>query len=263
MTKASEPKASDSATKTGALINLELNLDQIQTFLSRLNPGQLAKAITKINKMVAKEAKSAPAVNMVNMKKILGGLHATLALVEDYQAFRAPALRMMSVMLVSFLEAYLEDGLVEIALKNPKLIKTPVIEPNRLLEIDSIDQLRNEIRLNWAQGSLRPGGPVTWEKRLRDLGAPELQRTTLNKIQHLWDTRNLIVHSRSIATNAYAKTYKTLGFAAGHEVRVTHHLLGEWLDGLKEFLAWTEPFFLKYGSKPATPDVSPSTSCSC
>ena len=47
---------------------------------------------------------------------------------------------MMSVMLVSFLEAYLEDGLVEIASKNPKVIKTPVIEPSRLLEIESIDE---------------------------------------------------------------------------------------------------------------------------
>jgi hypothetical protein len=144
---------------------------------------------------------------------------------------------MMSVMLVSFLEAYLEDGLVEIASKNPKVIKTPVIEPNRLLEIESIDQLRTEIRLNWAQGSLRPGGPVTWGKQLRALGAPELKQTTLNNMQHLWDTRNLIIHSRSIASNAYAKTYKTLGFAAGNEVTVTHRLFQEWLGGSKEFIA--------------------------
>jgi hypothetical protein len=76
-------------------------------------------------------------------------------------------------------------------------------------------------------------------------------------MQHLWDTRNLIIHSRSIASNAYAKTYKTLGFAAGNEVTVTHRLFQEWLGGSKEFIAWTEAFFLKYGGSkpPTTPDV--------
>ena len=185
MNKTIEPKASDSAIKTSALKNFESNLDQINIFLRRLDPNQIKKAILKAQKMVAKEAKSAPALNV---KKITRGVDALLGLVQEYHAFRTPALRMMSVMLVSFLEAYLEDGLVEIASKNPKVIKTPVIEPNRLLEIDSIDQLRTEIRLNWAQGSLRPGGPVTWRKRLRALGAPELKQTTLNKMQHLWDT---------------------------------------------------------------------------
>jgi hypothetical protein len=254
MTKAPKTKASDSAIKTSALINFESNLDQITIFLRRIDPGQIVKAAAKMHAIVTKEAQSAAPV--VDWKKITRGLDALSALVQDYEAFRTPALRMMSVMLVSFLEAYLEDGLVEIASKNPKVIKTPVIEPNRLMEVESIDQLRTEIRLNWAQGSLRPGGPVKWRKQLRALGAPELKQTTLNKMQHLWDTRNLIIHSRSIASNAYAKTYKTLGFAAGQAVNVTHPLFQEWLVDSKEFIAWTEAFFLKYGSsKLATPDV--------
>jgi hypothetical protein len=211
MSKASKTKASDSALKTSALINFESNLDQINIFLRRLDPSQIAKAAAKMQAIVAKEAQSAP---VVNLKKITRGLDALLALVQDYEAFRTPALRMMSVMLVSFLEAYLEDGLVEIASKNPKVIKTPEIEPNRLMEVESIDQLRIEIRLNWAQGSLRPGGPVKWRKQLRALGAPELKQTTLNKMQHLWDTRNLIIHSRSIASNAYAKTYQDFRFCS-------------------------------------------------
>jgi hypothetical protein len=252
---APKSKASDSAIKTSALINFESNLDQISIFFDRLKPVQLAKAIARSSKMIAKELKSAPAVDVKKIKKITRELDAVLARVEDDKAFRIPALRMMSVMLVSFLEAYLEDGLVEIALKNPKVIKTPEIEPNRLLEIDSIDQLRTEIRLNWAQGLLRPGGPVTWAKRLRTLGAPELQQTTLSKIQHLWDTRNLITHSRSIANNAYARKYKTSGYTEGDEVKVTLVHFGEWLGDLKEFIAWTEAFFLKYGGKKAPPDV--------
>lgn len=253
MSKASKTKASNSALKTSALINLESNLDQIDIFLRRLDPSEVAKAVTKVQRMVAKETKS---TSGVKFKRIERGLEALLAVHEEHQAFRTPAFRMMSVMLVSFLEAYLEDGLVEIASKNPKVIKTPVIESSRLLEIESIDQLRTEIRLNWAQGSLRPGGPVTWGKRLRALGAPELKQTTLNKMQHLWDTRNLIIHSRSIASNAYAKTYKTLGVAAGQEIKVTSALFQEWLSSLTDFIAWTEAFFLKYGgSKPATPDV--------
>jgi hypothetical protein len=96
---------------------------------------------------------------------------------------------------------------------------------------------------------------ATWGKQLRALGAPELKQTTLNNMQHLWDTRNLIIHSRSIAGNAYAKTYKPLGIVAGHEVSVSSKLFQEWLGGSREFIAWTEAFFLRYGSKPAAPDV--------
>jgi hypothetical protein len=89
MTKASETKVSHSVIKTSALENFESNLDQINIFLRRLDPNQIKKAILKAQKMVAKEAKSAPAVDM---NKIARGLGTTFALVQDYEAFRTPAL---------------------------------------------------------------------------------------------------------------------------------------------------------------------------
>jgi hypothetical protein len=244
--KKATAKTPDSATKTSALLNFEANLEQITIFLSRLGIGQVENALNKTTKILAEESKAAPAVNFKKIKRRLDLLGAA---VGHYEAFRKPAYRMMSVMLVSFLEAYLEDGLIDISCKNPRVIKNPVIDPSRLLEIDTIDQLRTEIRLNWAQGALRPGGPATWEKLLRALGAPEIQPTTLRAIQHLWDTRNLIVHSRSTATNAYAKTYESSGYVAGSEVKISPKLFEKWVEETKAFIDRTEPFFLKYGNK--------------
>ena len=84
MNKTIEPKASDSAIKTSALKNFESNLDQINIFLRRLDPNQIKKAILKAQKMVAKEAKSAPALNV---KKITRGVDALLGLVQEITHF--------------------------------------------------------------------------------------------------------------------------------------------------------------------------------
>ena len=61
-------------------------------------------------------------------------------------------------------------------------------------------------------------------------------------MQHLWDTRNLIVHARCIADAAYAKKYANRGAKVDVEVRVNLHSLEEWLEAVKEFVKWVDAF---------------------
>jgi len=106
--------------------------------------------------------------------------------------------------------------------------------------------LRSELRQHWAQRVLRPGGPETWIKRLQRMGASGYENSVCVEVQHLWDTRNLILHSRSIATVAYARKYKASGVKSGTQLSVSNDRFGLWLEALKSFMDCTDAFFLKY-----------------
>jgi hypothetical protein len=137
-------------------------------------------------------------------------------------------MRWMSVMLVSFLEAYLEDGLTEIANRNPSLVRNSTVEPMRIFEVNTIEELRNEFQSNWAHDAIRPGGPATWNRTLCRLGCAErLDKSVVASPDYLWDTRNLIVHSACIADHAYAKKYGHLGIKNNDEVIVTLKSFGD------------------------------------
>jgi hypothetical protein len=112
--------------------------------------------------------------------------------------------------------------------------------------VGSIDELRNETLLHWAHDALRPGGPETWFRKLRDMGAPTIDQDIIRKVQHLWDTRNLIVHGRCIASVAYAKKYAHLGIRTGTHVPVNLKQFGTWLEPVKEFIEWADVFFLGF-----------------
>jgi hypothetical protein len=216
-------------------------------FLNRLNSGDLLRATKALHRVVKKEIASAPNVNIEKLERA-GASHQVA--VDEYLGYLYPACRWMSVMLVSFIEFYLEEALISIAVKNPLLVKDADIEKSRIFEVDSIEQLRSEMRLNWAHNALRPGGPETWRKKLRQLGAPRFDDNSLRKLQHLWDTRNLIVHSQCVASTAYVKKYPYMGVKVGEKVHVNLGIFKNWLSPTKAFIEWSDRFFLAYGSEP-------------
>jgi hypothetical protein len=156
----------------------------------------------------------------------------------------------MTVMLVSFMEIYLEDGLVEVGKKNPILVKGNPVGTNMIFEANSIDELKADIRRNWAHNELRPDGPKRWYRAVSDLGARPLDEKVVNALQHMWDTRNLIVHARCIADAAYAKKYAHLGAKRDQTVKVNLHTFGSWLGPVRAFLEWADVVFVNYGEKP-------------
>jgi hypothetical protein len=231
----------DEKPKSDALQDFKTNLDALMAFVERLQSDKVFDATKALVRAIKKETAAAP---QVNIKRLERETKKYKTAVDKWIAFHRPAVRSMSVMLVSFIEAYLEQGLVSLAAKNPRLVKAVEIECRRVFEVESIDELRNETLWHWAHDALRPGGPETWFRRLRDMGAPTIDQEVIRKVQHLWDTRNLIVHSRCIASVAYAKKYAQLGIRAGTHVPVNLNQFGIWLNPVRHFIEWSDAFFL-------------------
>jgi hypothetical protein len=158
----------------------------------------------------------------------------------------------MTVMLITFLENFLEDGLMEVAVKNPQIIKKVEFQAIKIFETESLEELRTELRRSWAHDALRPDGPGTWYRTFRDMGAPSLEEKVVQSLQHMWDTRNLIVHG-VIADVAYAKKYSNRGAKVGVEVKVNLHSFAEWLIPLKQFVEWVDTFVFNYGKRKTPP----------
>jgi hypothetical protein len=69
-----------------------------------------------------------------------------------------------------------------------------------------MDELRAAMTRLWAHDALRPDGPRTWVRQLKDMGAKKpIDQGVVSEVEHMWDTRNLIVHSRCVADATYAK----------------------------------------------------------
>jgi hypothetical protein len=249
-TKKQTPSKPVEQSKSEALKNYESNLDQIMAFVDQLRSARIGRVAMGTVKALKKEVTAVPKADVKKLERIVENYKAAA---DNYMAFLLPACRWMSVMMVSFMETFLEDGLIEVAKRNPRIVKNVEVQTSRLFEVDTMDELRTEVRLQWAHDALRPGGPKTWYKTLRQLGAPVLDEATIDAVQHLWETRNLIVHSRCIASAAYAKKHAKYGIVAGTEVKVNLHTFGQWLVPVKHFVEWADTLFRNYGSKKGKP----------
>jgi hypothetical protein len=235
--------------KSEALNNFETNLDQIMAFIRRIQSDKLHKSSQRTVAAINSVTASLPNANKKAIIRKLQRIGKQYGIVtNEYLAFLLPACRWMAVMLVSFLETFFEDGLVEIAKRNPKVVKDVEVPTSRILEAEAIEELRTEIRLQWAHDALRPGGPQAWYKKLRNMGAnPLADETIIAVTQHLWETRNLIVHSRCVASAAYARAYAKFGAEAGAEVKVNLATFGMWLKHIGPLVQWADALFQNYG----------------
>jgi hypothetical protein len=152
-----------------------------------------------------------------------------------------------AVMLITFLEAFLEDGLVELAKKNPRLLRRiGPFDLKRVFEIESIEELRVEIRRQWAREVLRPDGPQTWSNLFVRLGATAFTKISRLGVQDLWDTRNLVVHAQGIASAAYVKKYPSSKLKVGAHISVSSSKFSVWISDVKDFVLPVEEFFSRY-----------------
>jgi hypothetical protein len=166
--------------------------------------------------------------------------------VKTYLQLQQVIYEWSSVMLVTFIEAYLEEGLMLIAMKNPKLLKdAEPLNYETVFESDSIEGLKNELRRRWANRTVK-GGPENWLTRLERMGARGYSEDCRFRLQHLWDTRNLIVHAQGMASTAYCKKHDNTGLKAGERVRVSGNIVVWWSQGVKDFFEPTDRFFASY-----------------
>src|ERR1700730_10501824 len=119
-------------SKSEASKNFESNLDQIMAFVHQMASAQIQMDSMKTAKAIKKVAATGPDVNAKKLERIVEKYKQA---VDGYLAYVLPACRWMSVMLVSFLETFLEDGLVEIAQRNPRVVKAVEVQTSRIFEV--------------------------------------------------------------------------------------------------------------------------------
>jgi hypothetical protein len=231
--------------KSDALKTLENNFDDIFAFIERMRTEEIQQAGKRLSRSIEKE-KSGP---KVNVKRLMRSVEKFGAESDKWLAFYRPANRWMAVMLVTYFESYLEDILIEIAKRNPLLIKNVDLDVRNVFEAGSIDELRDDVRRQWAHNALRPDGPKQWYRALKDRGAPEFDEAAMRELQHMWDTRNLIVHGKCLVDAVYARKYADKGAKRGERVKVTSHLIKQWFEPAVKFIKWADAFCLSYGGK--------------
>ena len=90
----------------------------------RMGPEAAKRAVQKAMQAAEEVWQRRAAKNEpIDTKQLLSGLETATQAVANWAAFNVPALRWVAVMLVSYLEVYLEDVLIGIARKHSRIIK--------------------------------------------------------------------------------------------------------------------------------------------
>lgn len=237
-------------TTTDAYTNLAANLDDLLAMQKPLMPVSVQRAAAAAKKCIGRQLrKESTSRNYKLMLRVVSNLSSLVDDYLDYLRGRALLQDWISVVLVTLVLGYLEDGLVFVATKNPNLLKNAdPLSNDQLIHAASIEDVLGALRRQWANRTLL-GGPEKWLSSLRNMGAKKYKKEYAFRLQHLWDTRNLIVHGRGIATTEYLRKYKDPTLNPGSRVRVSTKILTWWVEAIQDFVDSTDPFFVNYGAK--------------
>jgi len=150
------------------------------------------------------------------------------------------------VMLVTCVEAYLQDLLVATASVDPKVMsKSQQVAPYAdVVSAASLDELANELRRRWARGWLSDGGPTRWIFRLRKMGANSYPIGLAHRLELIWGIRHVAVHTAGVATADFLRRHPSAAGAVGDSVRVSSRQFKAFLEATRDFLEPTERCFL-------------------
>ena len=151
------------------------------------------------------------------------------------------------VMLVTCVEAYLQDLLAIAASVDPKLMaESQQVAPYAdVISATSLDELASELRARWARGWLRKGGPTSWISRLEKMGARGYPDGLAPRLERIWGIRHVVVHAAGVATADFVKRYPGVVAAAGDRVQVGSRDFGAFIESVKGFMEPTERYFVR------------------
>lgn len=220
----SENKKGESR-KSKALLAFETNLDHVR-FIIRLlardikTPQDMLSDVQKtINTMQAE----LPNLDLQGQKRFLEKIDLAIDSIQPWEAGKEFLTRWMLVMIITFVEAYLEDFLVMLVQLNPSLCSseaTPSLDD--LSENCTVESLRDEIYRRWAKGVLgRPGGRKKWIQRLENFGVRGYRDNIGEDMEKIWGRRHVIVHEPSAQLSDDLDHLKKALDCLGHFVEIT------------------------------------------
>ena len=155
--------------------------------LHLMMPHELKQTVTKAGSRIERQLKKQ--TGSANVKRVAGAVSEISKATERYRRGRALFQDWSSAALVTIVQAYLEDGLTLLSTKIASLLGNEIaLQHDLILNAQSIDDLRSEVRRQWAAKATL-GGPNKWLPMLQKLGARRYSKDCAFRLRHLWDTR--------------------------------------------------------------------------
>jgi hypothetical protein len=107
---------------------------------------------------------------------------------ELVQEARQTLDRWIAVMLVTFVETYLQDVTAEVARSEPEIMNNmkQAADYDDVINSAGIPELAEELRSRWARNFTDDGGPRKWASRLAKRGAGEYDSEAVATMERLW-----------------------------------------------------------------------------
>ena len=252
---------------TKAWLSYEQNLDSIAHMLklSHREVVLMGAQVTRANRVVLTIAKErsdiATKLGQAKLVRSLNRLSRFLKILKvRREGFQTITLWQV-VMLVTCVEAYLQDVLTAAASVDPELMsKSEQLAPYAdVISATSLEALANDLRARWARGWLSDGGPTRWISRLGKMGARGYPDGVGPRLELIWGIRHVVVHAAGVATADFVKRHPGMVAAAGNRVRANSHDLQKFFDAIRGFMDPTEAFFLaRYPSLLAAAPTAPA-----
>jgi hypothetical protein len=241
MPRKSVQSEKENEPKSEALKTFETSLDGVTSFIkstpSLKNNKKILSYTRGLQKWIKERHGKMP--NIARVSQIPGEINAYAKMLH----FRS---EWVGVMLITFLTAYLEDALIILADKNSNLLKDfTAIDAKRIFECENINELRFEIKEMWAESVLRGLGPEGWSKRFNKMGVKGYNLSHIATLQHLFDTRNCIIHTNGMARQPYLKKYPGQRLENGR-IQISLPQVALWTEAMSHFVRTTDAFLLNY-----------------
>jgi hypothetical protein len=236
---------SASGPKTRAWEALEQNLDSISHMIT-LGGREIALVNTATTRLMISVRKSPDLKVKTSAAKLRRSLERYNRTLDARLGRYRTVTLWQVVMLVTCVEAYLQDLLAIAASVDPELMdkSQQAAAYADVISATSLEELASELRARWARRWLGDGGPTRWISRLERMGARGYPDGLARRLELIWGIRHVVVHAAGVATADFVKRHPGVAAAAGDRVRVGIKDLQGFLAAAGAILEPTERFFV-------------------
>jgi hypothetical protein len=212
----------DELGKSKALLAFETNLEHIKWLINLFGKAPLGM-ISDVANAIASMQAELPNLDLQEQRRFLEKIQLKIA---PLQRTAGPGWifleNWMIVMIVTFVEAYLEDFLVMIVQLNPSWCSSEAtLTLEDLSDNCTVESLRDKICRRWAKGILRSGNPTNWIRRLESFGVRGYRDDLGEDMEKIWERRHEIVHDPNSQLSDEHQHLKRALEYCGHFVEIT------------------------------------------
>lgn len=228
-----------------AWLAFEENLDHVNHLVA-LGQREINLLVKEGTRFKAFLSKPRGATKAETAKLIRRGQRFSDSLSERVGRYKTVTLWQL-VIVVTCLEAYLQDVLVSAASVDPSLMKASEQKAAYadVVAAASLEELAHRMRVRWARGWLKEGGPSGWIERLEKMGARGYPGDLGDRLALWRDVRHVAVHAAGVTNEDFVKRHPGVVKKAGDRLMASSEDLKKFLEAVKSFLEPTEEFFLR------------------